>query len=272
MAIKFDATTALKNNLMKVSNRVGDPMCIPIAAAYSLLVKQVNMIVTPAAFFKSQIVSAVDGFTTDVFKEVNGALNLLSSNIPQINLQIRLSSLNDANVFKKTCLDFNDILPNAMKSLIDSAITNTADGLYDLMGDMALDMPDEIVDMVEDTIDLFKSNALSDALSDVAKTLISPIDAYRAFIKSTGVLGMLKKLQKFEKCMSNPKNCNRPKKEFLFPNTKKYNSQYYMDLLAINLKGEIQMKKIVADTKGIERKLSKTMTNLDNFRKSPVVR
>lgn len=284
----FDANKVLKSNIDSLMNTVANPICTPMMSAYTLIVTQLNAFVGPVDYFKKQIISNVDNMTTSAFNEISSTLNMLSSNIPNINLKIKASTLQDLNIFKKTCLDFNDILPNAMKNLITDGIneindfasssTGTISELFDDVGDFIGDttdsildelpdfeIPEEIQDGFNDCIDFFKDNALTSSLSDVALLALSPLKMYRDFIKSTGIIDLLKRLQKFEKCLTNKENCNMPKKNFYYPGTKKYNSQYYMDLFAINLKGEIQLKKITGQVKGIETKVSKTMNQLNVF-------
>lgn len=300
--LSFDANKVLKQNLDKVMSTVArDGICIPLAAAYTLLVKQVNMVVGPVAMFKKGIIDNIDNMTTDVFNEVSSALKILSSNNTDLKLTIDAKTILEANVFKRSCLDFNDILPNAMNGLLtdginkindfagdafkeigtlkDSAMSEITEFTDDIMNDIYemlpesdFEMPDEINDMLNSATDFFKENALSDSLSEAAKLALSPLTSYREFIKSTGIIEMLKRLQKFERCMTDPKNCNRPKSEFYFPGTRKFNSQYYMELFAINLKGEIQIKRITKQVKGIENKATKTLKMLDDFKKPPFIK
>lgn len=263
----FDANKALKKNFEKMMDTAGtNGLCVPLAAAYTMAVKQINVLALPVGMFKAQIVGSVDKATTQAFNAINDTLKILNNGVNQIpSLQIDGSTLMVLDIFSKTCLNFNDILPNAMKDLITDVIDNT----NDLFGQV-FEMPSEVQDMIDDSIDFFQEKALSDGLDDLSKQILSPLKAYREYIKSSGIVDLLKRLQKFEKCMTNPQNCNRPKTDFYFPNTKKYNSQYYMDLFAIDLKGELQLKKIVNDTKSLERKIAKTLINLDTFKTSPI--
>ena len=263
----FDANKALKGNINKLMDTAGTQgLCVPLAAAYTLLVKQVNVIAMPVGSFKSQIVGSIDSASTAAFGNINNALSIVNGAITKIpSLQINGSTLRALDIFSKTCLNFDDILPNAMKDLINDV---SAD-VNDLFG-QTFALPDEVQGMIDDSISFFKDHALGNALDDLSKSILMPLSLYRDFIKSSGIVDLLKRMQKFEKCMTNPQNCNRPKKEFYFPGTKKYNSQYYMELFAINLKGELQMKHIVSDTKSLERKIGKTLTNLDNFKSSPI--
>jgi len=300
--LSFDANKILKSNVDKLmTTAANDGICIPLAAAYTMLVKQINMFVGPAAMLKNGIINNIDSMTTDAFNEITGVLNILSSNSTSINLSIDAKTILNANVFKKSCLDFNDILPSAMNNLLTDGINSINDiagdafkelgdlkdsvmseiteftddvmnDIYDMLPETEFEMPDEINDMLNSTTDFFKENALSDALSEAAKVALAPLTTYREFIKSTGIIEMIKRLQKFERCMTNPKNCNRPKKEFYFPGTSKFNSQYYMELFAINLKGEIQMKKITKQVKGIETKAANTLKKLDDFKKPPFIK
>ena len=70
--------------------------------------------------------------------------------------------------------------------------------------------------------------------------------------------------------MTNPNTCNRPKKEFWYPGTKKYNSQYYLELLAVDLKGEVQLSKLNDNFKRFELRMSKTLKKVDAFKTTPI--
>jgi hypothetical protein len=263
----FDANKALKSNINKLMDTAATKgLCVPLSAAYVLLVKQVNVIAMPVGMFKAQIVGAIDSASTEAFNNINNGLNLIKGAVNMVpSLQIDGSTLQALNIFKKMCLNFDDILPNAMKDMINDLVDDT----NDLFGQV-FELPAEVQDMIDDSIDFFYENALSKGLDDLSKEILSPLKVYREFIKSSGIIDLLKRLQKFEKCMTNPQNCGRPKKEFYFPNTKKYNSQYYMDLFAIDLKGELQMKKIVSNTKNLEKKIAKTLIKLDEFKRTPI--
>ena len=269
----FNANEILAKNINKFNDVAGTQgLCVPLAAAYTALVKQVNVFATPIGLFKSQIIGAIDSATTDVFDEINEGINILSTVTTSLgSLQIQGSTLSKLNILKTICLDFDDILPFSIQNMIDNAINSAADAASDLM-DEWFDLPDDTLAQLEDAIDFFKSHALSSALSDAAKFVLSPLDAYRSFIKNSGILTILERMKKFERCMTNPQHCNRPRKDFYFPGTHKYNSQYYMDLFAINLKGEIQLKRLISDTKRLETKVAKTLRKLDDFRKSPITR
>jgi hypothetical protein len=107
-------------------------------------------------------------------------------------------------------------------------------------------------------------------LLPAANTVLGAIDNYRKFIKSTGIIAMIDKLAKFEKCMMNPQHCNRPRSEFMYPGTTKYNSQYYRDFFAMNTKGELQLKQFLGDSKSLSAKINKSLKKLDAFRASPI--
>ena len=267
----FDANEELAKNINKFNDMAGtEGLCVPLAAAYTALVKQVNTFVKPVTMFKSQIIDAIDSATTDVFDEINEGINILSTVTQSLgSLQIQGSTLSKLNILKTICLDFDDILPFSVQNMIDNAIDESSDWLTDKM-ESWFDIPDESLVQLDEAIDYFKSHALSSALSDTAKFVLSPLDAYRTFIKNSGIITILERMKKFERCMTNPQHCNRPRKDFYYPGTHKYNSQYYMDLFAINLKGEIQLKRFVSSTKRLETRVAKTLRKLDEFRKSPI--
>jgi hypothetical protein len=263
----FDANKALKKNIDKLMDTAGTQgLCVPLAAAYTMLVKQVNVIALPVGNFKARIKDSIDDATTEAFNNITNTLAIVNGAVSMApKLQINGSTLQALNIFSKVCLNFDDILPNAMKDLINE----TAADANDLFGQV-FDLPDEVLESIGDSIDFFKEHALGNALDDLSKAIMSPITMYRDFIKSSGIIELLKRMQKFEKCMTNPQNCNRPKSEFYFPGTRKYNSQYYMELFCINLKGEVQMKQIVSNTKNLERKIGKTLIGYDEFMASPI--
>jgi hypothetical protein len=153
-----------------------------------------------------------------------------------------------------------------MKRMIDGAIDKINQTSEDAWDSLQFDYPVDVVTAMEDAETFFKDNALSDAFDEGIKAVLSPLQMYRDFIKSSGIVDILKRLQKFEKCMTNPQTCNRPKKEFYYPNTKKYNSQYYLDLLCINLKGEVLLGKLNQDFKQFDAKMAKTLKAVNDFR------
>ena len=269
--LAFDANKELKSGINSLMTTVGtNGLCIPIAVTYKALVKMINAIASPVGMFKEQILAVMNNNAViDAMKDINSTLEVLNSALPvSVNLTIDKKTLYGLDIFSKVCLDFNDILPNIMKEYIDDGIEKINDGYEELMD---FSFPDEISDLMMDAEEFLKENALSDALDEATQTLLSPLKMYREFIKSTGIVALLKRLQKFEKCMTNPKTCNRPKKEFYFPGTKKYNSQYYIDLFAINLKGEVLLSKMNKNLKSVEGKTLKTMKKLDKF-KEPLVK
>lgn len=262
----FDINKELEKNMAKFSQNT---LCVPVVASYTQLTKVVNALVGPVALMKKQIIAALDNnAVVDALVEANQVLDVLSANIGAPTLQVSAATMNDMNIFKRICTDFDDILPNAMKRLMDDA----SDAINDYVGsgmDSIFDFPDEIGSMIDGAILDLKEHAYSEALSEGVKTILTPLEMYRAYIKSSGILVMLKRLEKFERCLTNPKGCNRPKKDVYFPGTTKYNSKYYRDLFAINLKGEVQLSKLVGKTKGIETKLTKTLKKIDTY-KTPI--
>ena len=265
----FNINTELQKDMSKLMQNT---LCLPISAAYVAATKVLNAFVGPVALMKKQIVSALDNNpVTKALTDASKILNIVNANIGLPTLQISAQGLDAMNIFKTICLDFDDILPNAMKKLISNAAAAVNDGYHDMLdsADEMYDMPDEMVDMVDDAMGALKDKALSGAFDDAINAVMTPLMMYRAFIKSSGIVEMIKRLQKFEKCMTNPKGCNRPSKEMFFPGTTKYNSQYYMELFAINLKGELQLAQLSSQVKGIEGKASETIKKLDAF-KNPI--
>lgn len=262
----FDINKELKTGINKFTNTVGkNGMCIPIALTYHQLVQVINALVGPIASMKAAIVNALDNNPViDLMSNISKTLGVLNSGLNKIpKLSIDKSTLMGLDIFSKICLDFNDILPNAMKGFISESINSINDGFDELLDFI---LPDEFGDALNSVQDFMKSNALGNALDDISKAMLLPLTLYREYIKSSGILDMLKRLQKFEKCMTNPATCGRPKEEFYYPGTKKYNSQYYMDLLCVNLKGEIQLAKIKSNYKTLNASVNKTLNNIDNFK------
>lgn len=281
--LAFDANKELKSGINSLMTTVGtNGLCIPIAVTYKALVGMINAVASPVGMFKGQIMAVMNNNDiVNAMKDIHSTLSILNSALPpSVNLTIDKKTLYGLDLFSKICIDFNDILPNIMKEYIDDGIEMINDGMEELMD---FSYPDEISSLMMDAEEFLKENALSDALGEATKTLLSPLKMYRDFIKSTGIIQMLKRLQKFEKCMTNPKTCNRPKKEFMFtdkaalqaqygnPNKKVYNSQYYIDLFAINLKGEVLLSKINKTLKTTEKNMVKTMNKLDRF-KQPLIK
>jgi hypothetical protein len=280
----FDANKALKKDIDKLMTAVGtNGLCIPIALSYTTLVRTINALSGPVAHFKHEIINALDN--DDVMKALgnaNALLAVIGNNIKVPNLQIDAKTLKQLNIFNKICLDFNDILPNAMNNMIDKSIDFINDTAEDMWDTLEFNMPDSMLNAYDDTVDFFKEKALSEGFDDLVKLILTPLIIYREFIKSTGIVQLLKRLQKFEKCMTNPSTCNRPKKEFYFTDTnalteqygrvrKVYNSQYYIDLFAINLKGEVLLSKMSKNIKHIEKSMTSTFKKIDTY-KTPIKR
>jgi hypothetical protein len=265
--LAFDANKILKGNIDSLMNTVGtNALCPIIASSYHQIVKVVNAMVGPVDHMLWQIESTLNNNPViDALGEVNGALDILNSSLGKFNLQVEPSTIQALNIFNKVCLDFNDLMPNAMKGFLDDAMENINEGLADIFT-----LPDSLSDMMNDAEDMMKSNALSNSLSDITKTILSPVNAYRNFIESSGIISMIKRLQKFERCMTNPNTCNRPVREFWYPGTHKYNSQYYHEMLKVNLKGEVLLGQINSNFKTFEKKMNKTLKNINSFTKSPI--
>jgi hypothetical protein len=249
----------LKTQINSLTSTIAqDVLCIPIAASYISLVKVVNAIAAPVGSMKQEIINTIDNITTPILGAISESLDLVSATIGTLSVpMITSDTINALNIFNRICLDFDDILPNAMKELL-------SEGAELVTASIAI--PDGMVNMIEDAESFFKNNALMDMFDDAIKAILLPILLYKEFIKDTGIIELLKRLQKFERCMINPNTCNRPRKEVLFPGTNKYNSQYYMDLFCINLKGEVQLGMIHSQISGIENKMSRILTKLDNFK------
>jgi hypothetical protein len=263
----FDINKELQNDMSKFTQTT---LCLPVVASYTAAVKVIDALVGPVALMKQQIIYALDNNdVTKALTEISKTLSIINSNIGVPTLQISASTMAQMNIFSRICVDFDDILPNAMKKLMDTATDAIDSFVSDGIDDLIYAMPDEISDMIDDGISDLKDNALSSALSDAANAILAPLTMYRAYIQSCGLTVMLKQLQKFEKCLTNSQGCNRPTKEVCFPGTTKFNSQYYMDLLAINLKGELQIAKLCGQVKGIEMKMSKAIEKLDTY-KTPI--
>lgn len=266
MSLELDANAILKKNIDKLTNVVGTQgVCIPIAAAYHSLVEVVGAVASPVAHFKEEIIAAMDNNEViDNLSKASQAMNVINNGLGQVNLQISQETIQAMNIFNKVCLDYNEILPNAMKRFLNSGIdfVNDAQGMWDF--------PDEVVDMMEYAQGALKEKALSMGFDEGVKLVLTPLTMYRNYIKSTGVVEMLKRLRKFEKCMMNTQTCNRPKQEFYFPGTRKYNSQYYIDLLCIDLKGEILLTKMSQQLKVFEGNSIKVLKKIDAFKEMPV--
>lgn len=265
--LAFDANRQLKNEINKINKAVGtDGLCIPMMLSYKQLVSIINIIIVPVGYYKDTIIHALDhNPVTDGLESANKALDIINHTLPKFNLQIDSKTIQALNIFNTICLNFNDILPNYMKGFLNKSIDFINAG-YDGLFDMPTIFENTIDDIYEGLVD----NALSDGFGDVTKFVLFPIREYRTFIKSSGLVDMIKRLQKFERCMTNPDTCNRPRTDFYFPGTSKYNSQYYLDLLCINLKGEVLLNKLNKNFQFFEKNMIRTINRIDNFRSSPI--
>ena len=267
--LAFDANKQLKKQVDTLMTAVGtNGLCIPLASSYHQIVQIVNAMVGPVAAMKSQIENALNNNKVmDALGDVSKTLDVINSGLGQIDP----STLKALDIFSKICLDFRDILPASMQKMLNQYEDFAMDFINDeVSGAFDFVLPTDIDDMMTSAEDFFKDGALSDGLSDITSAILSPITMYRNFISSCGIIPMIKRLQKFERCMTNPNTCNRPNKEFWFPKTKKYNSQYYLDMLCVNLKGEVLLNKINRDFKTFEGKMNKTLKKMDEFTKKPI--
>ena len=148
----FNINTELQKDMSKLMQNT---LCLPISAAYVAATKVLNAFVGPVALMKKQIVSALDNNpVTKALTDASKILNIVNANIGLPTLQISAQGLDAMNIFKTICLDFDDILPNAMKKLISNAAAAVNDGYHDMLdsADEMYDMPDEMVDMVDDAM------------------------------------------------------------------------------------------------------------------------
>lgn len=264
-ALAFDANKQLKTQVDRLMDNVGTKgLCVPISASYLQMIKIANVMIVPVATFKNRIIDVLNNNDVlDALHTASDALEIINSNIGRFNLQINRSTIQALNIFDKICLNFKDILPNAMKNFLDSVMD-------DINSREIFDLPDSISNSIINIEEFLINESMSNGFDTAVKTVLNPIQEYRAFIKSSGILDLIKSLQKFERCLTNPKTCNRPKKEFYFPNTRKYNSQYYLDLLCVNLKGEIILHKLDYNFKSFEGQMFKTLRKIDAFSKHPI--
>jgi hypothetical protein len=263
----FDAQRELNNQMESLMDAAGaQGLCIPIAASYKALLNTVRAIAGPVTTFQADIIKQMDSASTAVFKDINNAIGVLNDVCASVpTLQITGQSLQALNIISRVCLDFNEILPNSMKNLID-----TASGYANDLFGRVFDLPADIIDVIQDNILGAKDFAIQEALEPATNALFGALDRYRKFLKTSGITMIIDKLEKFERCMMNPQHCNRPRSEFIYPGTKKYNSQYYRDFFAINTKGELQLKNFVGDTKQLDAKINRMFRKLDDFRASPI--
>jgi hypothetical protein len=59
--------------------------------------------------------------------------------------------------------------------------------------------------------------------------------------------------------------CGRDKSEFFYIGTKKYNSQYYMNLICMTYTGDILLGKINTDFKSLSISVNKILNKKDSF-------
>lgn len=263
-SLAFDANKSLKTEIKSFTSSASKGgLCAPSITAYKSLVAIVNTIVVPVDIFQKEIKNALEGNDVEnCLKSATEIMDIVGNGLGKANLQIDKSTIQSLNLFSKVCLDFNDILPNAMKSFLDKAMDK-------IDYEKFLMMPPEMEAMIENVTKMLISNKLSKAFGEVINSVFTPMEMYSNFIKDTEVLTYIKRLQKMERCLTNPETCARPREEFYYPGTKKYNSQYYLELLKINTKGEVQLKKLNSSFASFEGKMGKTIKKISALKKSP---
>lgn len=271
--LAFDANKEAKSYVKKVTDMTGKKgICAVTLTEYKLLVDIVGTIVGPVEHFKSDIESAFnsDG-VMDALGTVSEILDIAGSGLGKINPQIDENTIKALNVFNSSCLDFSFLLPQSMVKFLsktrDAMLNRVISSVneYDMF-----ELPEEITNGFDSVLSSLKEKALSTCFGDSINSILNPLQTYKKFIKTTSLMDKIKKLQKFEKCLTNKQTCDVDKKELYYPGTKMYNSQYFLKALAVNIKGEVQLKRINSSFASLEGKTYKTLSKLDAALKNPI--
>jgi len=282
----YKAKRELQDHLNKISSTVAmNTLCPPIGVIYHTTVNTVNVIAVPAGVMIEQIKRVLNNKNLmNALKEANNALDILNEGMGVLVSIVDGSIFNGLSLFSQICPNFSNILSTTLKKFIsatsDIIKSRSATVVKDIRDDFDFyytednniepdpqiyQLPDDAVADMKTAATKFKLSALSKSLSENTDTILSPLIAYKKFIKTSGILTYIKILQDMEKCMTDPNTCNRPKKELHFPNTHKYNSEYYLDMLCVDMQGNLKLGQMIPDLLSMENKLNKTLTKIDEY-------
>lgn len=239
------------NLLTATSSSPGqDAVNLSITASYISNLNIISAISAPIASYKTQISNALSNVTTSVLDTISNAIDILSTNINIPNLpNITDDTVNVINEYNKSCINFDIILSNAMKSLTSNNQS----------------IPNTVANTVENSITFLKNNSLKQVFDTLGITFIIPIQTYIEFLLDMDIANKIYILQNFEKCLMNPDAVNRPRQELFYPGTTQYNSQYFLELFCINTLGKIQYGQINPIISNIEKKLDLVIIKIYDF-------
>lgn len=249
MRTVFDINKELRDVINKFNDTSEkNGVSIPILIEYYQLVELTKATCSAIPVMISDIVFALDNYPIlDSLANISQTLDTLNSGLVKPKT---LTIDSTGKEFYKTLETGNyNSIPNAMKG----EITDT---------DM---IPDSFNDKLKIVQSKMKESALQEALDSNSKLLLNSFVTLKNYIASTELINSIKMMREQEKFLLNPEFCARTKSELYFTGTRKYNSEYLLDLICMDLNGEILVGKIKPEYKSLSVSVNKILNKKFDF-------
>ena len=235
-------------------------------AEYQAEVSILSALGIGSSILQNGITTAIGLLNDEVYGTIAaglGALNSVKSLIPNpVVGKMDVSVGAAGELLALACTDYMGSLPEDLFNIIQD-LQNDVNSILSM--DFSIDLGGLVTGMVRSILAL-KDAALAEILgSSIFATIIAPLIAYNEFLVENGILDIINRLERLERCMTKPGVGNMPKSYFIEPTSKKLYSTYFRNLFMMNYAGGIDITNLGSNSKS-KSHLNNVMSSLNSFR------
>lgn len=245
-------------------------ICTITYSEYRLFVSILTGLFPVQSSMKSQletVTNSIDSNTySDLIKGLNGLNSIYKSVLPDglANTSMTFDIGKTGDLITETCQDFLGSIPESLFNIfqdIRHGILGSGDFTNDLIG-----LPFNLTNGIGKSLLSLKDSALQELFgSSIFRAIISPLIEYEDFLTDNGIFTMIKKMEAIERCMTKPGVCNRDRRDFIHPQSKKLYSAYFKSQFLVDSKGNLNIKTL-GSTSAQKTQLNTVLNNLRGFR------